>query len=80
MCVWGGTACGTSGFEVPVAALEVEKVGDVVGCVLHESESESIWMRRQMEMREMSRSNLLFVPDQGHPFLIFRCSRTCSSS
>lgn len=60
-----------------MAAIEVEKVGGVAGCVLHKSEMESIWMRGQMEM---SGSNLLLVPDQGHPFLLFRCSRTCSCS
>lgn len=37
--IGGKTSCGTSGFEVPVAALEVQKVGGVVGCVLRESES-----------------------------------------
>lgn len=66
--IGGKTSCGTNGFEVPVAALEVKKVGGVVGCVLHESESESVWMRKQMEVREMSGSNLVLVPDQGHPY------------
>lgn len=55
--------------------LEVERVG---GMCQHEGESESFWRRR--EMREMSGSKSFLAHDQGCPFPLFRCSRTCSCS
>lgn len=69
-------------FEVLLEVLEVEQAGAVVGWMLCEYKSVYLdeGMRRQMEMREVSGSSVLFVPDQDHPFLLFRCSKTCSCS
>lgn len=68
-------------FEVSLEVLEIEQVGAMVGCTLHEYKS--VYLdegMRQMEMREVSERSLLLIPDQDHPFLLSRCSKTCSCS